>query len=673
MPHCLLVTGTGTDIGKTHITAALLRSLLLQGTKAKAIKLVQTGVLPDAVYTSPKADAYHYLQASQDLAEDTADCFFSYPLASSPHLAAKEHKTHLTIAMLKERIQAAVATSPCDVLLFETAGGLCVPINEDEDMLDLITELGFPILLVAQNCLGTINHTLLSLDAIKARGLSLCALILNQATPENNATICEDNALFLAKRLAHYAKDAFFCSVPYEDKDPKARFHALAHTLQALAAHCVRQQAPHEPSVASLIASDRAHIWHPYTKAKNTDPLYVVSKTEKNHIHLQDGRVLIDGMSSWWTSIHGYNHPRILAALRKQAEKFPHVMFGGLTHAPAISLANRLLSHLPKHFGRVFFSDSGSVANEVAMKMAIQYHYERGEKKRTRFVTPLGGYFGDTLGVMSICNPGETIHPVFTETVIHQHFIPRPQARFDQAFDPKSLDPAKDFFAKHGHELIAVILEPIVQGAGGMWFYHPNYLTGIADLCKDYGCLLLFDEIATGFGHTGKFFAMEWANLCPDIVTIGKALTGGTITLAATICTDAVAETLSQNRVLTHGPTFMANPMACAVANASLDIMEEGLWQEQVHSIEAIMTQELKPCLNLDSVQDVRVLGDIGVVQTKKPVNQAFLTRFFTDHGVWIRPFNDLVYIMPPYVSPAKDVAHLCRTIVEALAACPMS
>ena len=348
----------------------------------------------------------------------------------------------------------------------------------------------------------------------------------------------------------------------------------------------------------------------------------------------------------------------------------PHVMFGGLTHEPAVALAEKLLQLMPDGLERVFFADSGSVAVEVALKMALQYQQGRGETRRTRFLTPRGGYHGDTFGAMSVCDPVTGMHSLFTAMLPRQIFMERPGCRFDQPFDPASLDDARRSFAEHGAEIAAVILEPVVQGAGGMWFYHPQYLLGLAQLCRDAGALLIFDEIATGFGRTGKMFAAEWAGLSPDILCCGKALTGGVLTLAATACTGDVAQGIcGGGNVFMHGPTFMANALACAVACASLELLDEEGWRQRVALLEDGLRKGLAPCAGLPGVADVRVLGGIGVVETREPVNTQALQRYFVEHGVWIRPFNRLVYLMPPYISPAEDVERLCSVVAGALSA----
>ena len=413
---------------------------------------------------------------------------------------------------------------------------------------------------------------------------------------------------------------------------------------------------------------DRRILWHPYTSVVDPLPVFAAARSYHNRIVLDDGRELVDGMSSWWTAIHGYNHPRLVAAAQRQAGRMPHVMFGGLTHAPAVELGERLLTMLPQGLARVFLADSGSVSVEVALKMALQYQQGIGQKQRTCFLTPRGGYHGDTTGAMSVCDPVTGMHCLFTHMLPRQIFMERPSCRFDQPFDPASLDDARRIFAEQGERIAAVILEPLVQGAGGMWFYHPDYLRGMARLCREHGALLVFDEIATGFGRTGTLFAAERAGVCPDILCCGKALTGGVMTLAATACTEEVAQGICRDgMVFMHGPTFMGNALACAVACASLDILAEGRWQEQVAMLETALTAGLAPCRELPQVEDVRVLGSIGVVETTRPVNMAAMQDFFVRRGVWIRPFNRLVYVMPPYVSPREDVERLCAAMHDVL------
>jgi len=422
-------------------------------------------------------------------------------------------------------------------------------------------------------------------------------------------------------------------------------------------------------SIEAMLAFDRKHVWHPYSSVVNPPPVFPVASASGAHIELEDGRKLIDAMASWWSAIHGYNHPRINGALHDQIGKMAHVMFGGLTHRPAAELATRLIDITPAPLDRVFFADSGSVSVEVAIKMAIQFWASRGEPAKQRLMTVRGGYHGDTFGAMAVCDPVTGMHGLFSNALPEHIFADRPAIPFTANWSADAFTNLEHTLREHCNEIAAVIIEPIVQGAGGMWFYHREYLRHLRHLCDELGTLLIFDEIATGFGRSGKLFACEHADVAPDIMCLGKALTGGYMSLAATLASADVAESIScgDPGVFMHGPTFMANPLACAAATASIDLLLESPWQENIARIESTLRTNLAPCAKLPAVNQVRTLGAIGVVELEDAVDMHRIPQMFVDRGVWVRPFGRLVYVMPPYIITDQELTTVTSAIADVL------
>ena len=418
-----------------------------------------------------------------------------------------------------------------------------------------------------------------------------------------------------------------------------------------------------------LLSFDREHIWHPYTSMIDPLPVYLVTSAHDVYLKLVDGRKLVDGMSSWWAAIHGYNHPVLNQAAADQLSAMSHVMFGGITHRPAVEISRLLVKLTPAELTKVFLCDSGSVAVEVAIKMALQYWVAQGRQAKKRLVTIRGGYHGDTFGAMAICDPTNGMHHLFSGVLPQHLFVPTPTCQFDQPWEDRYIAPLEQVLDQHHSDIAALILEPVVQGAGGMRFYHPNYLKAARKLCDHYQVLLIADEIATGFGRSGALFACNWADISPDIMCLGKALTGGYLSMAATLTTDQVARGISKDKgVFMHGPTFMANPLACAVAHASVTLLIDSEWQTRIKAIETQLRTELAAAASGKHVANVRVLGAIGVIELHAPVNLAKVQKALVDMGVWLRPFGRLIYTMPPYIIRSDALSHITTAMLNVTA-----
>ncbi len=418
-----------------------------------------------------------------------------------------------------------------------------------------------------------------------------------------------------------------------------------------------------------LLEFDKKHLWHPYTSMSKPLPSYLVESANGVHITLASGESIVDGMSSWWSVLHGYNHPELNSALVKQTEKFAHVMFGGLTHQPAVELSKTLIEITPSGLNKVFLSDSGSVAVEVALKMSLQYWHSKGKAEKHKILTVKNGYHGDTFAAMSVCDPVNGMHQLFESVLMKNIFAPAPKTAFNKEWDETELDELTALFKQHHHEIAAFIIEPIVQGAGGMRFYSSEYLKRVRSLCDEHGVLLILDEIATGFGRTGKLFACEHSDIQPDIMCLGKALTGGYLTLAATMTTTEISNTISNGNpgLFMHGPTFMANPLACSAGVASLKILLDSDWENTISHIESRLIEGLAPCKSLHGVKDVRVLGAIGVVELHNAVTLSDIQEKFVEQGVWVRPFGKLVYLMPPYIINDEDLCTLTQALFNVI------
>lgn len=651
MNKSYFITGSDTDVGKTTITAMLLKELTEKGNKVQAIKPIQTGCIKSDSVSLLCPDTLEYERILKGY-KAPPPCK-TYMIPASPHLAADLEGNECTLDEVVNYCNGFISND--FISLIEGAGGIFTPLNHTHSYLDVMKELRIPIILVVDNKLGMINHTNLSIEVLELHGQSIAALIINNTSEtksKEQELIKSSNVEYLREKFSHIK----IACVSYNQSENESLVDKLSDIFQ--------KDEDSEKDVNKLLKIDRENIWHPYSSFLKNEDRCLIDRTNTNYLYTNNNDKLLDGMSSWWCAVHGYNSERIAKAAIKQMLSMPHVMFGGITHKPAIELAKCLLKILPKDLNRIFFCDSGSVSVEVALKMAIQYWNGCKKDSKKKFLTVKGGYHGDTFGAMAVCDPENGMHSLYNQILPKHFFAEKPPISFDGEFSDEVMIPIESIMMKNHDEIAALIIEPIVQGAGGMWFYHPLYLKALRKLCTKYEILLICDEIATGFGRTGKLFAHQWAEITPDIMCIGKALTGGTLSFAATVATNAISKGVSKDGgVLMHGPTFMANPLACSVALESLKMLLDSPWESRVNNIETTLKKELRECKNNSAIKDVRVLGAIGVIELKMPIDQEVAQKFFIKEGVWIRPFRNLIYIMPPFTIKKHELVKLCDAI----------
>jgi len=632
------ITATNTEVGKTFVTAALLQACLTHSIDAVAVKPIQSGCEHG---TAPDVSEYAKVNPQNNFSPQYA---LAYP--SSPYYAAQ--KEHITIDMPAVKAYCDTFLQSHALSLIEGAGGMLVPLTEQDTICDLVKMLDLPVILVCKNELGVLNQILLNLELCKQNGIGVACVVLNFHDPHDE--ICSSNVDYLKSVF----QGAVIC-VPEMNS---------ARDAGALFEQFITAYRPDPCSIDR--AFDKEHLLHPYTSAANPLKTYGVTYAKGNYIYTDKG-ALLDGMSSWWCAYQGYNRKALNDAAITQLNRFSHVMFAGLTHAPAIDLGKKLLSILPNGMEHIFYCDSGSVGVEVALKMALQYQHNKNPQK-TKIATISGGYHGDTFGAMSVCDPVSGMHFLFKDMLAQQIFLPRPSQTYSGAFDESALEEMKRIIEAHKHEIAALIVEPIVQGAGGMWFYHAEYLRFFRQVCDAHDILLIFDEIATGFGRTGALFACELANVVPDIMCIGKAITAGYMSFAAVSANKKTVNGICEhNSAFMHGPTFMANPLACAIAVKNIELLLNSDFKAQVKRIEQCLAAELPKCTEFDAVSDIRVLGAIGVVELTQKVDVQKAQSFFVRQGVWIRPFNNYIYIMPPFTVTQDELKKLCSAIYEAV------
>ncbi len=642
------ITATDTNVGKTYITAYLLKLFLTKGYQARAIKPIETGFnYQNGVPVA--SDVHTYQQINPNNNYPPA---YYFDLPASPHYSARLANSQIDIDTLEDYCQKHIEKS--EITLIEGAGGLLVPFDHQHNFTHLIKRLNCPIILVVKNQLGAINQALTNIELCEFYGINIACIVMNQTDPSDD----------LALENIHFIKTQ--TDIPVVQIDNHSSFKQFVDKFTPIINNLLKKILATNNLIKKLNL-DKNHLWHPYTSMIKPLKTYHVNYAEGKYIYVLSEESkpikLLEGMGSWWAVNQGYNRDDLKKSAIKQINQFSHVMFGGLTHNPAIELGKTLLEILPNGLEHIFYADSGSVSVEVAIKMALQFQVARNPQK-TKMLTPMGGYHGDTFGAMSVCDPINGMHSLFRTMLAEQIFIPRPNCPYNQPFDKQCLEPLKQALAKHQGEIAGIIIEPLVQGAGGMWFYHADYLRYLRKVCDEQDIVLIFDEIATGFGRTGAMFASNLAKVTPDIICLGKAITGGFMSFACTVTNQKIAHGISKNgNPFMHGPTFMGNPLACAVAKTAINSLQNSDWQTNVKNIEQWLIEGLEPCKNLKNVVDVRILGAIGVVEMHEPVNVQELQAKFIKKGVWLRPFGKLIYTMPHFNFNQADIEHICGAI----------
>ncbi|MBR2838426.1 MAG: adenosylmethionine--8-amino-7-oxononanoate transaminase [Kiritimatiellae bacterium] len=642
----VFVSGIDTDVGKSVVTGVLARRLREAGRDAITVKLVQTG----NVGRSEDVELHRRLMGGVRFPEDdaglTAPQVFAFP--ASAELAARLEGRRVDLRRIVGSVNACARRH--EVVLVESAGGLFVPLTAKTLAIDLAARERWPVVLVTNGRLGSVNQTLAAVEALLRRGMELRKVVYDWA-PGVDPTIDADTPRAIERVMRQWGVDAPVEALGRVDVPPDG---AALRSAEAVRRY------------------DRRRVWHPYASLKDPPPVRVAVAASGTDVVLADGRRLVDAVSSWWCAAHGHDHPAIVEAIRRQSREMCHVMFGGFTHAPAVALAERLAAAAPRGLDRVFFADSGSIAVEVAVKMALQYQHARGRLRRTKMLALKGGYHGDTACAMALSDP-DGMHTLFAGMMPRHFFADKPSVPFGGRWVASAGDSLREAVRRHRDEIAGIVCEPVLQAANAMNFYHPDYLKLMRSLADENDFVLVFDEIAAGFHRTGPRWAAEAAGVRPDVMAVGKALTGGHITLAATLASAKVADTISNGRpgAFMHGPTYMANPLACAAGVASLDLFAKSDYKASVRRIEGELRAGLEPARALPNVRDVRVLGAVGVIEVGRMPARADIDRVIDAHGVWLRPFSNFIYTMPPLVSDTATVGRIAAAMLDLASAPP--